>query len=292
MNSFPTVSRRDAIKAAAFTALSLPVLSGTLARAAGSAPAPVTTDRTHGLKLGVASYSLAKLSLDDVIAALGQLELKNVSLYKTHAPWDGAAEACVSAAKKCRDAGIAVTGTGVVNLPNDETVVRKAFDNARAAELPALVCKPEPDAYPLLDKFVKEYDLRLAIHNHGPEDKVYPSPYDAWKVIQAYDKRIGLCLDVGHAARRGIDPVEVIRTCRERLYDVHMKDSIAVVGATRDIPVEVGRGQLDIHGILSALIEVKYPHVVAFEYEKRGNNPVTGLAECVGYVRGMLGALG
>src|SRR5581483_3119198 len=132
-----------------------------------------------------------------------------------------------------------------------------------AAGLPTMVCKPAADAFPLVEKFVREFDLKLAIHNHGPEDKVYPAPADAWKAGPAYDPRIGLCIDVGHAARAGADPVEAIRKCRERLFDVHLKDSLAETGAARDVPVEIGRGKLNIRGMLAALMAISYPNIVA-----------------------------
>ncbi len=242
------------------------------------------------LKLGVASYSLTKESPEEVIETLKQIQIQYVSLYRTHCPWSGTAEECRAAVKKFTDAGITVTGSGVIELPNNEALVHKAFENARAAGIPTMICKPALDALPLVEKYVKQFDIRLGIHNHGPEDKVYPSPYDAWKVIQPYDKRIGLCIDVGHAARAGTDPVEAIRKCRERLYDVHLKDSTAPVGAPKDIPIEVGRGRLDIKGILAALIEIKYQYIVAFEYEKKGGDQAAGLAESVAYVRKLLAA--
>lgn len=279
-------SRRDALKLGVLAAAGLPALHS--ASAADSHPVTPFVRRALRLKLGVASYSLGKLSVEQVIESLKQLEISYVSLYKSHAPWGGSAEECRAVAQKFKDAGITITGTGVIELPNDETVVRLAFDNARAAGLPAMMCKPALDAFPLLEKFVKEYDIRLAIHNHGPEDKTYPTPAEAWKVIQPYDKRIGICIDVGHAARAGQDPIAAIRLCRERLYDIHLKDSIAPVGAMKDVPVEVGRGNLNICGILAALVEIKYPHIVAFEYEKRDADKLAGLAESVGYVRGVL----
>ena len=242
--------------------------------------------RERPLKLGVASYSLSNLPAEAVIAELQKLDIHYVTLFHTHCPWDGTPEQCRAAAKKITDAGLTVTGTGVIDLPDHEPAVRKAFENARAAGLPAMDCRPALDAFPLLDKYVKQYNIRLAIHNHGPGDKFYPSPYDAWKVIQPYDARIGLCIDTGHAWRAGTDPAEAIRKCHTRLYDIHLKDSLAAPGA-KDIPAEVGRGHMDIKGILAALIEVKYRHVVAFEYEKR-SNPVSGLEESVAYVRKVL----
>lgn len=169
--------------------------------------------------------------------------------------------------------------------------VRQAFENARAAGLATMVVSPEPEALGLIEKFVREFDQKLAIHNHGPEDKRYPSPYDAWNLIQPLDARIGLCIDVGHTARAGVDPAETIRKCASRLYDIHLKDSVALPGVMKDIPVEVGAGRLDIRGILTALRAINYGGVVAFEYEKVAGNPVVGRAESIGYVRGMLSAL-
>ena len=137
---------------------------------------------------------------------------------------------------------------------------------------------------------MKEYDFRAAIHNHGPEDKVWPGPRSVWAAIQPLDERIGLCLDVGHSYRAGEDPAEAVRRYRPRLYDVHLKDSLAEVGQA-DVAVEMGRGKLDLGNILTALIEADYRENVWFEYEKDPNDPVPGLAESVGYVQGLLRGL-
>jgi sugar phosphate isomerase/epimerase len=152
-----------------------------------------------------------------------------------------------------------------------------------------MVCAPPPDAVPLLDKFVKEFDIKLAIHNHGPEDKQFPSPYDVMKAVENHDKRIGLCIDVGHTARAGVDPAESILKCRDRLYDVHMKD-ISVMG-NRNTPIESGRGILNSKSILAALLKIKYQGLVGFEYEKDSKDPAPGLAESVGYIKGLLAGL-
>jgi sugar phosphate isomerase/epimerase len=240
-------------------------------------------------ELGLATISLSKFPPQKLIAAAKELELRNVSLYGSHCPWAGGTpEQCRMAAQTFKDAGLRVTGCGVINLPNQEATVRRAFENAKAVGLPTMICKPDHDAFPLIEKYVKQYNIRLAIHNHGPGDTGYPSPLDAWNAAQPYDKRIGLCIDVGHGYRAGADPAESIRTCHQRLYDVHLKDTLAEVGARTDIPVEVGRGRLDIKGILAALMEVKYSHIVAFEYEKKEDNPMVGLTESVHYVRKLL----
>jgi inosose dehydratase len=240
-------------------------------------------------QLGLATVSFSKYTPEEIIKLAKSLDLHNVSLFGTHCPWTGTAEQCRVAAQKFKDAGLKITGSGVINLPNNEDTVRRAFENAKAVGLPTMVCKPSLNAYPLVEKFVKEYDQILAVHNHGPGDKEYPSPLDAWKAVEPYDKRIGICIDVGHCYRAGTNPAEAVRKCRTRLYDIHMKDSAADVGATKDIPMPVGKGKMDIKGILAALNEIKYSRIVAFEYEKGGPDAVAGLNESVEFVRKNLG---
>ena len=201
-------TRRSVLKTAALAATGLPLLGHPLVR---GAPAPAGRPAT--LRLGVATYSLNEMPADALIVALRELRITNAGLFRTHCPWDGAIDACRAIGEKFRQAGITISGTGVVNLTKDEAAARRAFENAKAAGLQTMVCKPAPEALPLIDRLVKEYDQRLAIHNHGPEDRVYPSPLDAWRAVQPFDARIGLCLDVGHAARAGTDPVAAIPHC-------------------------------------------------------------------------------
>ncbi len=245
--------------------------------------------KSPALKLGVASYSLNKLTVDEVIAALKELDIKYVSLFKSHCPWGGAAGDCRAAAQKFRAAGLTITGSGVIDLPNDEAIVRKAFTNAKAAGLPTMVCKPALNAFPLVEKFVREFDQRLAIHNHGPEDKSYPGPAEAWKAALPYDKRIGLCIDVGHAFRAGQDPAAAIRQYRDRLYDIHLKD-LTLDANGKEVPTEVGRGNMNIKAILAALKDINYSHIVAFEYEKAGGDHIAGLRQSLAFVRPLAGA--
>lgn len=295
MNPHPALTRREMIKTAALGALALPLMNSVsfaAETAVSAATAPSTADREHGLRLGVASYSTRMMTLDETIAVLGVLRIRNAGLFRAHCDWEKATvDECRAVGEKLRAAGITLTGSGVVNLTNDEAKARKAFENVRAAGMATMVCKPELAALPLVEKLVKEFDQKIAIHNHGPEDAVYPSPKSAFDAVKSLDARIGLCIDIGHAARAGEEPAGAIRHYASRLYDLHMKDSIAVAGAKQDIPVEVGAGRLDIRGVLSALKAINYSGVVAFEYEKTATNPVTGLAESIGYVRGMLAAL-
>ena len=215
------------------------------------------------LSLGLATYSLRKLPTDDAIRALGVLGITRVSLFRVHMPIvEGTPGGdCRVIAKKFRDAGITVTGTGVVTLKNSEGAMRRAFECGRAAGLTTMTASyavpPDKDALLLTERFVREYDIRIAFHNHGPEDTIFPSPYDVMRAVEPYDERMGLCIDVGHSARAGVDPAEAIIKCRARLYDVHLKDTVAGVGVKKDVPVVLGNGRLDLRAIMAALLQIR-----------------------------------
>ena len=240
--------------------------------------------------MGLASYSFSKLPLDAAIQGIRRVGVNYVSIKDAHLSMKSTALERKMVAQKFRDAGITPLSCGVITLSNDEAQIRNAFEYARDAGIPTIVCKPTHQSMPVLDTLVKEFGLKLAIHNHGPEDKVWPSPLDVWAAIQKYDERIGVCVDVGHTARCGVDPVHALRTCAGRLYDVHFKDLTSKEANAR--PVEVGRGVLDVRGMLKALLDIGYGHHVGLEHEKDMSDPIPGAAESFGYIRGTLASMG
>lgn len=278
------MTRRELVKAGALAAASLPLGRVRLAGAASA-----SGDGWRGLKAGVASYTLRKLPLEAAIAAIQRVGLSYVSIKDFHLSLKSTAEERKAVAARFKAAGITPLSCGNISMQNDPASVRQAFEYARDIGLPTIVCSPDPASMPILDAMVKEFDIKLAIHNHGPEDKRFPSPYDVWKAVQPYDKRVGLCIDVGHTARATVDPAEAIRRCKDRLYDLHFKDinSTAPDGKT----IEVGRGVLDLKSILQATLDIHYPHLFSFEYEKDENDPVPGLAESIGYTKGLLAGM-
>jgi sugar phosphate isomerase/epimerase len=287
----PVVTRRDALKTVALGALALPFLGGSSGCASASSQ-PFAPDAEHGLRLGVAGFTFRNLTAGESVSAMKMLRLVNVGVYKKQLVWETATpDEARAVAKQYQAAGIVLASTGVIALPNDEAKCRRAFENVRAASVVTMIGKPDPDALPLVEKLVREYDQRFAIHNHGPEDKVYPTPASAFAAIESRDARMGICLDVGHAMRAKADPVAAIRRYAARVYDLHLKDSVALPGAEKDIPVEIGIGRIDIRGVLRALLDINYRGVVGLEYEREGVNPVTGLAESAGFVRGALAAM-
>src|SRR5687768_3364310 len=280
-----SITRRRFLGAAACTPF--------LAAEAGADSRPRTrrkdSDPWNGFRVGVASYTLRKMPLEQAIKAIHRVGLQYVSIKDFHLPLNSTSEQRREVARKFKEAGITSLSCGNITLQNDEANIRQAFEYARDTAIPTIVCSPHPDSMSILERMVKEFDIKIAIHNHGPEDKRFPSPYDAWKAVEAYDKRLGLCIDIGHAARAKVDPAEAILKCRDRLYDLHFKDitSTEPNGGT----LEAGRGVLDLPSVLRALIRVKYPHLLSFEYEKDADDPLPGLAETVGYTRGLLAGL-
>lgn len=301
MNNLPAPTRRLFVQCAGIAAVAV----ATAGRGAQAAPpgellkpatAPSTglasIDPWRGLRAGVATYSLRKLPTEDAIKAIARVGLKHASIKDFHLPLKSTAEERKRIAGQFRAAGIEPLSCGVITTAGDEANIRQAFEYARDIGVGVIVGKPTPDSFPLLDQLVKEFDIRLAIHNHGPEDKVYPTPYDALKMAEKFDARIGLCLDIGHTARAGLDPAEVIRKTAPRLFDVHMKDVTATHGKNPAVEIEVGRGVLDVRAIMRALLDVKFAGHLGFEHERDAADPLPGLAESVGYVKGVLAGMG
>lgn len=239
-------------------------------------------------QLGLASYTLRKFSLEQTLVMTRRVDLKYLCLKSFHLPLDAKPEEIAAAAAKVKAAGIVLYGCGVVSM-NKPAEVDQAFNYAKTAGMKTIVAAPKPELLPLVEQRVREYDLQVAIHNHGPGDKVYPTPQSIYEKVRQLDKRIGICIDIGHTLRIGADPIESTRKYAERILDVHIKDVSAA--SAKGQTVEVGRGVIDIPAFLRALVEIQYHGVVSFEHEKDENDPLAGLAESVGYVRGVLAVI-
>jgi inosose dehydratase len=263
-------------------------LTGIPGSGIGMAQAVVASPRKPKLRLGLASYTLRKFDLDQTLAMTKRVGLKYIAFKSFHLPLDSSPDHIKEVVRKVKDAGLELYGGGVIYMKNEDEV-RHAFEYAKAAGMGTIIGVPAHDLLPLVDRIVKQYDIRVAIHNHGPGDKVYPTPASAYEKIKDLDGRIGLCNDIGHTCRSGVDPALSAEKYADRLHDVHVKDVSAAV--RQGHTVEVGRGVIDIPKFLRTLVKINYAGIVSFEYEKDENDPLPGLAESVGYVRGVLAAL-
>jgi sugar phosphate isomerase/epimerase len=267
------------------------LLGSTLALAGRAGAAVVKPERApdDGLKLGMASYTYRSFSLDQAIAMTKEAGLKYINLKDVHLSLKSTKEECQAVREKIAAAGLKLMGGGVIYMKNNEEQIKSIFDYCVNAGMPVVVCSPEPDALDTVEKFARQTGVMVAIHNHGPTDKTYPSPMDVYKMVKDRDPIMGICMDVGHTARIGVDPVACINDCGDRLHDMHLKDETSATPKGK--PVEVGRGVLDIVGIFTALNARKFPYHIGLEYEANPNNPQPGVRESIGYARGVLAAI-
>lgn len=276
-------SRRDFVRTSGFAVLAAGVLRGVSIAGAQNSGA-----RKRPYSLGLASYTTRSFSLDQTIEMVKRAGLTHLSLKDFHLPLKATAAEIQQATAKVRDAGLTLYGVGVIYMKSADEVSR-AFEYARAAGARTIIGVPNHDLLGMVNQKAIEYDIEVAIHNHGPGDKVYPTPESAYEKIKGLDRRLGLCIDIGHTQRSGIDPAGDIERFADRLLDVHLKDVSASGGEGKT--VELGRGVIDIPAVLAALVKIGYNRVASFEYEKDGKDPLPGLAESVGYTRGVQACL-
>ncbi|HUB59435.1 MAG TPA: sugar phosphate isomerase/epimerase [Puia sp.] len=241
------------------------------------------------LQLGIAGYSFLHVPMDAAIAMMNRVGVSNLSIKDFFLPLDSPPDTIHAVNARFQAAGIRIYAAGVIYMKTPAEVDR-AFDYARVLGIGLIVAAPNPELLPQVEEKVKASGIRVAIHNHGPEDKLYPSPVDVWEHVKGLDERIGLCLDVGHAARAGADIVKVVNDYAPRIFDLHIKDLKAISRQAQ--PIELGRGVLDIPGLLRALIKNRYAGVCSIEHEMDMNDPMPGIAESAGFFRGVVRTIG
>ncbi len=265
---------------------------GAVACAAGTdfmpSPAPSWAAASVPFELGMASYTFRQFPLEQALEMTRRLGLKRIAFKDMHLGLDSTPEQISAALAKVKAAGLDLYGGGVIYMGN-EAEVNRAFEYAKTAGMRVIIGVPNHDLLELANRKVQEHDIRLAIHNHGPGDKVYPTPKSAYEKIAKLDRRMGLCIDVGHTQRSGIDPSEPAVQFADRLFDVHIKDVSASSASGQT--VEIGRGVIDIPKFLRTLRKINFLGSVSLEYEKDAKDPLPGAAESIGYLRGVLATM-
>jgi sugar phosphate isomerase/epimerase len=284
-----TFSRRNFVQSGAFlaaasvTSRAVPSLALQPVAASGK-PSPI--------RLGLASYTFRNFTREQMIGYMKQLNVKDLNCkdVKDHLPMDPEGEA--KALADYAAAGIKLHAAGTIYFPKDEDEdIRSKFEYCKRAGISVIVAgDPKPETLPRIEKFVKQYDIRLAIHNHGPEDKIWHSPLDVLKEVKKYDVRMGCCIDIGHTVRAGTDVVKAIHEVGPRLYNMHAKDLTSFT--SKESQVAVGDGIMPMREIFEALIAIKYPGFVDLEYEVHGDDPMPGATASFSYMRGVLAGMG
>ncbi|HYL74690.1 MAG TPA: sugar phosphate isomerase/epimerase [Bryobacteraceae bacterium] len=266
-------------------------LGATAALAAASrAGFSATTEDPREFKIGVATYSLRKFTRAQAIQMLKQLNVKYIDIKDVHLPLNSTPDEIKAARKEFEDAGFIIEGGGNVSFQkDDEQDIRNKFEYAKLAGLPLIVCAPTHATLPKMEKYVKEYNIKIALHNHGPEDKHFPTPQSVLDAVKDMDPRCGLCMDIGHSARTGVDIVESARQAGSRLLSMHTKDLADTTA--KGSQCDVGDGVLPIVGLFRQLHKMNYTGGVMLEYEIHDTDPMPGMQKSLAYERGVAAAL-
>ena len=251
---------------------------------------PSGTDQEPLPKLGVASYSLRNFTREQAIEMTRALGVRYINFKSVHLAYDATPAEFATARAELASAGLQLVGGGTITFETDtDDGVRKYFDYARAAGMPTIVCTCKPPVLPRIEKFARQYDIKVAIHNHGPEDENFPSPYDALKAVKGMDRRMGLCIDLGHTVRAGTDPVKAIADAGPRVLDMHAKDLRDFNSA--ESQCIVGEGKIPIASIFRQLRAIGYKGYVNLEYEIEPDNPLAGMKQSMAFMRGVVAGL-
>ena len=235
--------------------------------------------------IGMAGYTFKEFSIEKTIEIMKRVRVINLSLKDFHMPMNSNQEQINEVIGKFKSSGINVYTVGVIYMKTRESV-DQAFEYARMAGVKMIVGAPDYEILPYVEKKIKSYDFRLAIHNHGPDNPLYPNATDIWNHIKDLDQRIGICIDIGHTTRDGQNASVDIFKYRSRIYDMHIKD---VDKADKEgITVEMGRGIIDIPGVVATLRKIKYTGSCSLEFEKDMTDPLPGIAESIGYFKGVM----
>ncbi len=242
-----------------------------------------------GFTLGVATYSLREFKArPEAIAILKKLNVTDISIKEFHLKYADTPEQTKAGAKEFRDAGFTIASGGNISLQKTAEL-KPMFEYAKNAGMPMIVCAPTHETLPAVEALVKEYNIKAAIHNHGPEDKHFPTPKSVLDAIKGMDKRMGLCMDIGHSTRAEADIVEWTKMAGERLFDLHTKDLIFENG--KWVQVAVGDGKLPIVPLFRELKKMGFTGAIHLEYEINAKDPYPGMERSLSYMRGVMASI-
>ena len=250
----------------------------------GEQPPPETGE---SFKIGMAGYTFVRFDLDKTLETMQKADVHYLCIKDFHLPLNSDAQQIAAFHAKLKEKGVIGYAVGPIYMKTEKEV-DNAFEYAKRVGVKLIVGVPTYELLPYVDKKVKEYDFHYAIHLHGPDIELFPDADDVWESVKNLDPRIGMCLDIGHDTRNGKDPVADLKKYHSRVFDVHIKD---VTGDTKaGYSVEIGRGIIDIPAFVKMLREVNYTGVCSLEHEKNMDNPFMGIAESIGYFRGVIAA--
>jgi len=247
----------------------------------------VKTKKEDEFKLGVAGYSFLNFSLDQSLAMMKRIDVHYLCIKDFHLPHKSTIEEIAHFHKKLAQADVTGYAVGPIYMKS-RAEIDDAFDYAKRVGVNMIIGIPKHEDLKYVSDKVREFDIRYAIHNHGPQDRAYPNATVIYDLIKQLDERVGICFDMGHDTRDGQDPIKDLKKYHKRIFDIHLKN---VTSATNEgTTCELGRGVINIPLFVNALREIKYTGKCSLEHEKDMEDPIAGLAESAGYFKGVLDA--
>ncbi|MGY4386268.1 inosose dehydratase [Pedobacter sp. UYP24] len=240
-------------------------------------------------RFGLAGFSFVNFKLDDSLAMMKKVDAHYLCIKDFHLPLNSTTDEIAAFHAKLKESNVTGYAVGPIYTKTKKEI-DNAFDYAKRVGVDLIIGIPLHADLSYVEEKVKQTNIRYAIHNHGPEDELYPTAESIYNLISKLDSRIGICFDIGHDTRAGKNPVEDLKKYSSRIFDMHLKNVTVAVktGST----CELGRGVIVIPALVKMMKKVKYTGVCALEYEKDMKDPLAGIAESVGYFRGVCAAEG
>ena len=281
-------TRRTFVKKAGAGLLAMGATSAFFSEELSAMSAPEKKPQKEDLfKVSMAGYTFRYFDIDQTLEMMKRVNVNHLCIKDFHLKVDATQEECDAFQAKLKSNGVTGYAVGPIYMKS-EAEIDRAFAYAKRAGVKLVVGVPDYELLPYVDQKVKEYSFHYAIHIHGPDIKEYPHAKDVWDHVKNLDPRIGMCLDIGHDARAGFDPVDDLKKYHTRVFDVHIKD---VTSANKQGSCcEMGRGIVDIPAFIKMLRKVKYAGACSLEYEKDMKEPMAGIAESIGYFKGVMDA--
>lgn len=283
------VSRRKFLKNSALAASTLLISGNTFSGSSNMFKEGINRTDSQSLKLGIAGYSFVHFDLEESLTMMRRMDVRYLCIKDFHLPLDSTESQIATFHETLEKSNVKGYAVGPVYMKEKEEIDR-TFEYAKRDGVNLIIGIPEPEDLAYVADRCKEYNIRYAIHNHGPEDKVYPNATVIYNHIKDLDSRLGLCFDMGHNMRDQKDPIKDLLRYKDRVFDLHLKN---VTEATpQGTTCELGRGVIDISAFVNALHKIKYEGVCSLEFEKDMKDPLAGLAESAGYFRGVVNSKG
>ena len=277
-------SRRQFLKKAGTGMVALGVsssFSSVEIQGKGTVPSPVNQDL---FKLAIAGWTFNKFKLEPSLEMMARVDVHYLCIKNFHLPLESTPEQVEAFHATLKSKGVTGYAVGPISMKT-EAEADQAFEYCKRVGVKMVVGVPEHELLPYIDRKVKEYGFNFAIHNHGHTDKLYPTLESIHLKVKELDPRIGMCHDIGYSMLMGIDPAAVTIKYGSRIFDIHVKDVTAATDDGKDC--ELGRGIIDFPAFFKALRTIRYKGMCSLEFEKDDSDPLPGIAESVGYFKGV-----